>query len=66
MSKQKVLIDDGHARLVADHEPEALGKDLIALTMSDDGGFTSLYMRLSDWDAVKKRMDDWIERIQND
>lgn len=53
MSAQKIdvsdiFIDDGEAKLSADYNSEDFGDDVIVLTMSNGGGFSSLYCTTKD------------------
>lgn len=50
------LINDGHAKLSLDYEPEQIGNVAIFVA-SDDGGFTSIY-------ADKEQIDKMISQLK--
>lgn len=66
MKKVTKLIDDGHAYLWVDYEPENLGKDVIAIGVSDDGGFSSVYVPISEIENLKSKLDMFLEKIKNE
>jgi nitrogen regulatory protein PII-like uncharacterized protein len=55
-----IKLDDGHASLQFDYDPENLGKGVFILTMADGGGFTSLYVTPTDWREFKKNVDEFL------
>lgn len=66
MKKVTKLIDDGHAYLWVDYEPKNLGKDVIAIGVSDGGGFSSVYVPISEIETLKSKLDAFLKGVKNE
>jgi len=63
MDKQ-IKVSDGDATLSFEYSPEGLGPDVFALTMSDGGGFSSLYIDVPAWNEFKRNVDQFIANTE--
>lgn len=59
-----IRVSDGHADLTFDYEPEILGAHAFILTMSDGGGYSSLYLTTKDWNEFKTKIDEFIAKTK--
>ena len=59
-----VLVDDGEARLsfYTGEELGGLGKDVFGLTVSNGGGFSTIFCNKEDWIKIKEKVDSYFTK----
>lgn len=63
MSIKELTLDDGEATLSVDYDDDVFGKDIIVLTMSNGGGFASLYCSKEDLKKFISNTKRFLDKI---